>query len=434
MIRRLVVSVCLIVGLLGIGVGGFRALKSMRKAPPSTTPERPALPVRAVRVIPTTVVAPVEGFGTARADRMAVVGAQVSGPIVELADGLREGASVEDGQVLIRIDPREYSALLERARGQLAADEASLEQFAVEEANLQEQIKTAEDEFNIAEREYRRVLDLYEAGTSNPRELDAARATVKRARRTLLTLQGQLQTLPHRRDRQRAVVTQQRAQVELAELNLDRCTIRAPFPGRVDTLHVEIGEQVGPGQAIVTLLDPNLMEVPLELPISQRDWVRVGAPARIILESSPESAWTGEVARVAPSADEMTRTFSLFIEVDNREQAHPLMPGMFVEAIIDGPTLRNVLLVPRSAIRRQRVFVAENGEARHRDVTIEHRLLEQAVIQGVPSDTVVITSNLDALYEGAPVDPVLGDRAPTPPPVAGRPPADDQPDTHMQAH
>ncbi|MCK4340744.1 MAG: efflux RND transporter periplasmic adaptor subunit [Phycisphaerae bacterium] len=407
MARRIILSVVLVTVVLAVGVGGHGLLLALKAKPEAIKPDSPVLTVNAIKLEPVTVVAPVEGFGTARADRLAVIGSQVAGLVVELGEGLHDGTSFKEGALLVRIDAREYQAHLQRARSQLAADQAALEQIDIEEENLKRMIGTSTSELEVAQREYSRIRDLLEAGTSSVRELDAARVVLKRARRGLQELERQLAVVPKLREQQRATCELRRAEVTLTELNVERCEIVAPFSGRVEQIRVEAGEQVVPGQQLLTLLDPDLIEVPLELAVSLRERVRAGTPARLMLESNPGAIWTGRVARLSPSADEMTRTFSLYIEVSNKEQSEPLMPGMFVQARIDGPTLTDVLLVPRAAVRRQRVFICEDNRAYAREVQIDQHLYERTVISGLSPGQVVITSNLDALYDGAPVNPIV---------------------------
>jgi len=414
MARRIVISVILAgVSLVG-GITIYKGLVALRTEVPVVEPDRVALTVNAVTLQPVTVSVPVDGFGTARADRMATLGAEVTGQVIWLSPGLRDGVLVGGGDELLRVDEREYRARLERASSQVEASRALLEQLDVEESNVKRLIATADEELKLTEREYSRVLDLFERGTSNPRELDAARLTLKRTRRTLLTLEGQLDTLPTRRTQQRAMCKLQEAEVTLANLNLERCTIRAPFAGRVEQLRVELGEQVGPGHPLLSVLDPGLIEVPLELPVSWRDRVQVGGPARLMLENRVDVVWTGTVARISPSADESTRTFAVYVEVLNAEQAVPIVPGMFVRARIDGPTLTDVLVVPRGCVRRQHVFVCEDGAAYRREVRPIEHVLDQTVIEGLAVGDVVITSNLDALTDGTPVIPVLVANSPSP--------------------
>jgi multidrug efflux pump subunit AcrA (membrane-fusion protein) len=413
MIRKTIVSVLLIVAMLSVGWGVFSLLVALRQATPPVEPERPPLTVNAVRLAAQRVVVPVEGFGTARADRLAAIEAEVRGRVVMVADGLRDGARVEAGALLVRLDEREYTAQLQRARSQLAGEQALLERIDVEEQSLEALAATAREELEVAQREYTRVRNLLERGNSNERELDAARVVVQRARRVLQDLERQLAVIPQRRAQQEALVQLREAEVQLGELNVERCEIRAPFSGQLDDVQVELGEQVAPGQALLLLMDPSLIEVPIELPVSQRELVRVDATARLWLESRPDAAWEARVARVSPRADAGTRTFSLFLEVrhDAGSEKPPLMPGMFVEARVDGPTLEQAMLVPRSAVRRDQVVVCENGAASKRTVRIRRHLRAMTMIDGLEPGDVVITSNLDALHEGTPVRPVFADEA-----------------------
>lgn len=396
-------------------------LMKTRVTRPPLEPERPALTVKAVRLTPRSLVLPLEGFGTARAERVASVSAQVAGEIVERPRDLRVGSAVEAGQLLIRIDDRDYRARRQQAQSHLAAELVALEALDIEQRNCERLIEIARDELAVAEREYSRVLALYEDEVSNPRELDQARLALKQARRSLQGLENELALLPKRREQVKAAIELREAELELAGLNLERCTIVAPFAGRIEQIEVEIGEQVQPAQRLVRLLDPRQIEVPIELPVSQRDAVRVGAGVRLMLESHPQAEWTGRIRRIAPSADERLRTFALYVIVSNTEQPAPLMPGMFVRARIDGPQLSDALLVPRGAVRQQRVFICEDGRALQRDVRVRHDVLDQTVIDGLEPGQIVITSNLDVLYDGAPVEPVFSDAEQPPLMVAEKP-------------
>lgn len=418
MIRRIVLSVILSVVTLAIGAGGFLLLWRLKTEPEAIVPERSRLRVEAVRLEPDDVVVRYGGYGTARAERSATIASELAGLVTERPKVVQVGATVAIGDVLLRIDDDEYAAQLQRAESQLEADAAALAQVDVEEANARRLIRTAEDELALAEREYNRIRDLLEQNVSNPRELDAARVSVERARRTLQGIESELALIPARRKRLAAVVAQRKAEVALAGLNVRRCTIRAPFAGRIESVRVEEGEQVSPGRQLLTLLDPTWIEVPIELPVSWRKGVRVGSSVTLTLESDEDVVWQGAVDRIAPSADEQTRTFAVYVMVNgassNGDGGPPLMAGMFVRAEVAGPTLAGALLVPREAVRRRSVFVCENGVAARRTVTIEHQLQEQTAVAGLTPGTVVLTSNLDALSEGFPVEPVLlGAEVPT---------------------
>lgn len=398
---RIIISATLIVAFLGLGGGVAYRLISTPPAPPTREDKRPALLVRSVTLEPQTIVEPIIGYGAARADRHARVAAQVSGEIVELNPDFRVGTPVTEGELLVRIDDREYQRQLDRTLSLLAADEAQLKQLDVEEQNTDRLIEIADSELQIAQREYERVLGLFEAKQAPRRELDLARQDHERARRALMTLENRRRLVPQERAAQEASRDLHAADLELTRIAVERCSVRAPFRGRLETADVEIGERVSIGMRLFALLDPDLIEVPIELPVSVRDRVSVDADCRLSLESNSDTEWRGRVARVSPQAKEATRTFSLYVEIDNTEHEQPLMPGVFVRAMISGPTWSDALVIPRGAIEQDHVFIGVDGMARLRDVTVKRRIFDQAIVDGLSPGDAIIVSNLDALYDGA---------------------------------
>lgn len=403
MTRRVLISLAMVVLVLVMGGSAAAWLISHKPEPESTVPTRPPLIVSAVRVEPRTVVEPILGFGTARSDRRARISIQVVGEIVELGEDIKEGAHVEKGQVLMRIDDREYQARLKRAKSALDSDQAQLEQLDKEDTNLRRLIDLAEEELEIARREYDRVRDLIERGSANPREFDAASGDLKRARRTLQILENQKAVLPDRKAAQQATCELRRAEVTLAELNVERCTVLAPFDGRLDKVRTEIGERVAPGDQLCTLVDPMLIEAPIELPISVRGSLDIDAECELTIESLPGVRWTGRIKRIAPVASEATRSFKVFVEIDNRHQPQLLMPGAFVQAKIGGLTFENATVIPRGSIENGRVFVYSDGAAVPREVTVVRHLLDLTIVEGLEPGELVITSNLDSLKDNTPV-------------------------------
>ena len=124
----------------------------------------------------------------------------------------------------------------------------------------------------------------------------------------------------------------------------------------------------------------------------------------IVIVPDPESrqdvVWRGSVSRIAPSANETNRSFRIYVDIDNRAQARPLIPGMFVRARIDGPTHADVIAVPRGSVQDGSVFVSHDRRVQRRGVTIVRRLAEYTIVSGLDPGEIVITSNLDALSVG----------------------------------
>lgn len=402
--KRLAISAILIVLLLAAGIG-FTAWMS-RSRPDAPRREDTSLPpLVEVRTLALREIREVfTGYGSARADREVTISAEVSGRVVEVAEGLKDGSPVADGQVLIRIDDREYGRRLERADGQWAEIDARLAELKVDETTAGRLAEIARDEVEVTHSEYKRLTELYERQVASKKEWDFARLEYQRSRRELQTLEKEVRRIEPRRAQLKAQRDARRADKELAQLILERCTITAPFAGRVEEIFVEQGDQVRPGGQVLRIIAPRHIEVPVELPASVYPRTKVGAACTLWMESLPDVRWEAPVRRISPATDERSRTFTAYIEVDNATQATPLVPGYFVTAEVSGPILRDVLVVPRGALVGDQVFVANEGKAHPRKVSVDRLIGDQAVVSGdlAPGDRVILT-NLDMLYDGAAV-------------------------------
>ncbi len=400
MLRKFLVSLVLMALVVAGGLGVAAYL--IRTKPPPVRKANPIRPLRVAvhRVIPKTVQETVVGYGTARPDEAATISAQVSGKIVEVARGLEDGSSITQGQLLIHIEEDDYRHQLERARNLIKADQATLEQIKLEGDNLRRLVSSAEQEVRIAQDEYTRVSRLFEKNVAAKREFDLIRASVLRVTREQDTLRTQLAVLGPRTEQTLASMAAHKAEVELAQLSLDRCRITAPFDGRVKRRLVEIGETIGPGRPVMTVLKLDRIEVPIELPASGAGKVEIGSGCALSVESMPAVRWPGRVERLGPAADERSRTFTAYVVVDNAKQRAPLLPGLFVRAEVAGPVHTDVLVVPRGAIRDGVVFVAVDGVARRRPVTLAATLKDTAVVSnGIRADDTVIVTNLAGLRD-----------------------------------
>ncbi|UCG34385.1 MAG: efflux RND transporter periplasmic adaptor subunit [Phycisphaerales bacterium] len=403
-IRKTAFSLLLIVLLLAVGIAGSTWLVSTRPLPPrrDVNPMAPlvdALPL-AARDIPQIFV----GYGSARADREATLAAEVAAEIVEIPEGINDGANVRQGQLLIRLDEREYTQRLARANSAMAELDAQNTQLDVEKASTEQLIAIAEAEVEVNAEEVSRLSGLFEKGEASKTEYNFARRVHDRSRRELQVLVNQLNLIEPRRQYLIAARASRQAEAELARLYLERCRITAPFDGQVNDLLVQMGNRVMPGTPLLRLTCLKKIEVPIELPVSVRPLVQTGAPCTLTVDSSPALRWSGTLSRLSPVADVRSRTFSAYVMVDNDQQETPLFPGYFLTARVQGPLLQQVLAVPRGVIDNGELFVANDNRAHVRKVHVETVVEEIAIVSGdvQPGDRVILT-NLDMLYEGATV-------------------------------
>lgn len=391
--------------VLGVGAGLGYVLMAVREEPPRREVATLAPLVESIVVQAEDVVEHFIGYGTARAMRSANLAAEVAATVVECVDGIRAGSPVTAGQALIRLDKRQYQYVLERAEALADAEQASLDELTVEAQNLERLIKTAQQELGVTRDEKTRVAGLLERNLAARKEYDFANLAYQQGRRVLQGYERELAKIAPRRARLAASKRGYDAEAALARLNIERCEIKAPLGGRIQELMVDVGDRVAPGLVVATLIDASRVEIAIQLPASNYDRVRVGAPCRVESESLVGTIWRGEILRIAPVADEQTRTFAAYVVVDNTEPGKgALVPGAFVRASVRGPVHADAILVPRSACRNGRVFVVEGDTARQRLITTERFIEDRAVVHGpLSSGERVIVSHLDKLADGSPV-------------------------------
>lgn len=401
---KIIRSIVLIVAISALGTGAASVLYVLREEPPRRDVGNSARLVEIMVVQPEDVVEHFVGYGTAQPIRRAALAAEVAATVVERVNDLRAGGTVVAAQPLIRFDDRQYRHALQRAEALAASQQAALDEVAAEAENLQRLIRTAQQELRVAQSEKARVTSLFERQLAAKKEYDFANLASQQAQRLLQEYEGQAARIGPRQARIAASKQAYEADAALAGLNIQRCEIQAPFSGRVESLHVEVGDHVAPGSVVLTLVDATRIEIPLQLPAAVYPRVHVGGACRIECENAAGASWHGSVARIGPTVDEQTRTFMAYVEVDNTAQPQPLIPGMFAKAGIEGPLHRARLLVPRGACREGQVLVVEDGIARARAVVTERIIEDRAMVSGsLRAGDQVILSHFGQLTHGSAV-------------------------------
>jgi len=227
-----------------------------------------------------------------------------------------EGALVEEGDLLYRIDSRDYEAKLAAARAELARARANA---------------------NRAKQDFARAEELYDGKIMSTSTLDARRAD---------------------RDAAQADVAAAEAAVTDAELSLSYCTVRAPISGRIGRSLVDPGNLVGEsGQDTVLARIVQLDPIYVDFATSEDDSIPVPrkgdeATVRVRLRHADDSPYPeeGRVDYVDPAVDSRTGTVGVRAVVSNPDGV--LKPGEFVRVQAIFPE-QNALLVPQRTILEQ---------------------------------------------------------------------------------
>ena len=233
----------------------------------------------------------------------------------------------------------------------------------------------------------------------------------------------------------KAKIEASKAQLEVAKLNLEKTQIKAPFNARVRSESVEVGQYVQAGSKLASIYDITAMEVVVNIPLKHvrssiftehdtigtppmRDlaeinqWMqRIGLSGTVRLTIENASfEWPCRVTRVQGALDETTRTIPLVVEVKDPflsaspGKRPPLMPGMFVEVILQGRSLKNVASIPRNAVHDGKAYVVSNTVLDIRDVTVALLTRKHAIVsKGLEQGDLLVVSPLEAPVHGTAV-------------------------------
>jgi len=368
------------------------------------------------------------GYGVVRPINSANVSARVASSVVDVPARLKVGEPVAAGEVLVRLDDADYRRSVDSAQQQLASLDAQLGALEVERTGLQERVKLAEADLELARDDERRVSDAAAAGAIAPREVDRARGAVLAAERLLSQLRESLGMMVPRKTSLQAQQEAAASALGQARASLERCTVASPISGVLQSFSLEIGENVMPGQPVARVVDDSRVEVPITLPAAARASVKRGDRVRITSSRVPARMRGAEgsevisaVSRIEPEDDAVSRTMTVYAEVAQADvKGIVLAPGDFAEAIVESPPEGTRTVVPRRSVRAERVLMVRDGTLASMPVKVEYAFrgtveglstgdLEWLVLaEPLPKGTLVVIDGSRTYSPGALVTPLMG--------------------------
>ncbi len=338
-----------------------------RAAPASGAP--PAMPVPVFKVVKKSIPIDLDYAARTESIRAITLQAKVSAFLTE--QRVPDGTDVKAGDLLYRLDPRDFQVALDQANAQIERDSASLD---YQKSN------------------FTRGDELSKSGWLAKDSFDQRSSTMRQAEAALLA---------------------DRASARAAQLNLDYTQIRAPFPGRLGRNQAPVGTLVSTaGTVLNTLvqLDPvyvtfNPSETDLTAIQKAR---RVGTTAvDVSLPGEDASTHKGELTFIDNAVDRSTGTVTARATIANADLS--LLPGQYVRARVHLGEQPDALMVPQTAIGSSQLgkYVYVIGP----DNTVEQRLVTLGSVDGalvalksgvVEGDRVII-GNLQKIGPGMPV-------------------------------
>jgi RND family efflux transporter MFP subunit len=359
-------------------------------------------PVEAVHVRRSDLSLRAEATGYIEPWRQVDIKAEAGGRVIERT--VENGATAGAGALLVRIDDRDHLIELEDARAEWLKTQATYAvDFDTAGATRTGPQKAAPEE---ASEEVRKAEMLLREGLISKRDM----AEVRRRDESRQILAGS------RKDEIRAAsrgVTQAEQRIERARLALDRTRIRAPFAGRAADVAIEIGQQIAPGERLLSLLEVDRVKV--DVNVLEADMVRLrpGAPARVHIPSLDNLDLQGTLYTINPRINPETGSGQVTVAIPNPRGL--LLTGLFANVQIETRRVTGRLVVPASALLsrqgRDLVFRIENGRVLWTYVKVGARSGDQVEItDGLAEGDLVATGGHFALAHEAPVQVQLADR------------------------
>ena len=429
----------------------------------------PLQTARAVKVVPGQAEqGDVSSNGYIVADRQASLATVLSGRLVEL--NAKEGDTVEKDSVVARIQFDDLEVQEQQALAAKASAEARLAQAKAQTATVNAQVveaekahaaavltagrlkaevepqrqivKTATENRDQALREVERNKRLRQQEFINEAEWDAVQTAGRTAELALLTAAKRLAALEANVEAWAGQVAQRKAAwdvaakaadgavqaelvaqaavseadqaTKLAGILLEKTRIRAPFTGLVIRKDAEKGEVISSISAgnsrgsVLTIIDPESMEVQVELSERRIARVKEGDRAMVFLDADPQNGLPAAVRKIWPRADRAKGSIEVRVKLDDIPAA--LRPDMAARVVFKGttevqPVGDPYVTIPKGAIARRSgstmVFVVENGKARAVDITVgEARGTTVVVKQGLEGGELLVVDPPETLRSG----------------------------------
>jgi multidrug efflux system membrane fusion protein len=359
-----------------VAAGGYYAYRELpgflarRNAPPPKAAPRP-VPVVTATAHTGDMQLYLTALGTVNAFNTVTIRSRVDGELIKVA--FSEGQTVKQGQLLAEIDPRPYEVALAEAEGQLAKDEAGLQN---------------------AQLDLKRYRSLESTRVVTQQQMDLQLATVKQAA---------------------AAVKTDEAMIDNAKLQLSYCTITAPISGRIGLRGIDRGNLVHAndteGLAVITQLQPIAVVFTIpqdDIPQIQR---RLKTGETLTVEAYDRELTQRLAAGVLSAIDNQvdSSTGTLRLKAGFKNEDNLLFPNQFVNVRLHVDTQTDATIIPTAAVQRGPdmtfVYVVK------KDSTVELRNVqlgpsegsEVCVTSGLAPGEVLVTEGVDKLRPGSEV-------------------------------
>ncbi|MCP3851232.1 MAG: hypothetical protein GY694_13475 [Gammaproteobacteria bacterium] len=395
------------------GIIVFVLLKQNTPEPQQKTANEVSKAVRTLSLTELSVTPKAIGYGTVQPASTWEAIAQVEGVIVEKHPDFSKGAIIKKGSMLFQIDPVNYQLSIAQIEADILATIAQLEEIDTKQKNTQASLEIEKKSLTLTKNELKRLQNLLKKSSVSRSDFEAQERSMLAQQQSVLAQNNSLKLIPAQRALLEAQLQQKNSQLKRAQRDLHNTKIIMPFTGRISIDNAEQAQYVRVGDRLTAVDALDKAEIEVQIPIryfrgllSSNKSInlldpsmhqlnkQLGIKAMVVLhEGGISTRWDAKLSRLSDTLDPKTRTIGVIVEVDNPYgdvrpgSRPPLIKGFFVEVHLLGAPRPSRLVVPRSALHNNQLYLV-NGENRLeiKKVQVELYQAEFAIVSSIKAD------------------------------------------------
>jgi multidrug efflux pump subunit AcrA (membrane-fusion protein) len=368
---------------------------------------------------------------------------EIQGRVVDKSENCRLGRTVQEGELLLKVDPVDYQNEFDRLTEAIEQAKVNIKENDVQLENTTRELVLAKEQLDLQRRDYERNRGLARGNTITAADLDASQATFLSAQESVQRLENQHRVYTTQTDKLKVALRQEEIALKTAKLNLERTEIKSPMRGVVNSDSFEVNSYIQRGASVAKILDTSQLEIQCSLYMKQVQWLWLSnneetntasdgyifrpTPVTILYELDGTTwAWDGTLESLdGGGMNAATRMVPCRVKVDNPQSVRlfqsntqssvrlksppTLFFGMYVTVIVHAKPEITLFRIPEKALLPgNRIWTATGGTLYQHSIKVAATTPE-GVLFYADSDTLsptdlVVVSPLATPVEGGTVN------------------------------
>ncbi|WP_018247290.1 efflux RND transporter periplasmic adaptor subunit [Orenia marismortui] len=403
------VMILLIFGLTITVLTGCGSNKGKQTSDQEKTQQAVGIPVEIITAKTGEISNYITVTGTAKAIKSSSLTPELQKRVTEIL--VDEGDKVKVADKLIQLDQADIKAQVAEAKTAFNSAQAALEELLAgsrqeEIDKLTAQVEQAKVSYEQKERDYKRYQRLFDKEAISKQQLESVRTEYISAKNNYKALQESLkmaQAGPTQEaiNTQKSNVEQARAQLNTAQLNLDKTQIKAPFAGLIAKVDIEVGEMAG-AQAVISILDLSSIEIKTYVSEKNINSLELNQSVEVDFNALDHKL-EGEIENISPALNQEKLGFPVEIKVNNTNNL--IKEGMYAEVKIKTEHSAGKIVIPKQALIQENdksyVYIVKKNKAVKKEVNTGLTTTESIeILSGIEAGDKVITVGSEQVTAG----------------------------------